>query len=803
MIPRTTSRLIVVTGVCLVCCLLAAPWTAAEQSIPDFTRGDSIPEGATHDWNLGPTGARGWMYCDRLVTTDARQILITKVDKGSPADGILAEGDVILGVNGKLFSYDPRTEFGKAITAAETEAGGGRLELIRWRKGETSRVILRLRVLGSYSPTAPYDCPKSQRILEQGCRALAQRMADPAYRPDPIVRSLNALALLASGDPEYLPLVHKEARWAAEFSTTDFPTWYYGYLMIFLAEYKLATDDPSAMRGLRRLALEAARGQSIVGSWGHNFAGPDGRLRGYGMMNSPGIPLTIGLILARRAGVDDPEVAQAVEKSARLIRFYVGKGAVPYGDHHPWIQTHEDNGKCGMAAVMFNLLGEAPAAEFFSRMSVASHSAERDTGHTGNFFNILWAMPGVALSGPNATGAWMQEFGHWYFDLARRWDGTFVHLGPPEPENDAYANWDATGAYLLAYAMPRKKIYLTGKQPSVVPQLDPPSAWALIADGRGWTNKDRNSFYDSLSDEELMKRLQSWSPVVRERAAEAIARRHSAPDDTIIEMLQSPRIEARYGACQALAQFKGAAAPAMPRLIELLDHEDLWLRIKAAESLAAMGKAGTPAVPLLLKRLTRGPSPEDPRGMEQRYLCYALFNQRDGMLGRSLEGVDRQALYAAVRAGLQNEDGRARSDLASVYRNLSFEEIRPLLPDILRAVREPAPSGIMFADGIRLEGLKLLAKHHIAEGIDACVLYAQTQNPWGSEKRIVELMSVLKSYGVHARTVIPQLQELAERFEQGEPGFPKHLSLEKAAVVRDTIRAIETATEQPELIHIN
>ena len=41
------------------------------------------------------------------------------------------------------------------------------------------------------------------------------------------------------------------------------------------------------------------------------------------------------------------------------MRFYIGKGAVPYGDHHPWTQTHEDNGKCGMAAVMFNLLGEA------------------------------------------------------------------------------------------------------------------------------------------------------------------------------------------------------------------------------------------------------------------------------------------------------------------------------------------------------------------------------------------------------------------------------------------------------------
>jgi hypothetical protein len=103
---------------------------------------------------------------------------------------------------------------------------------------------------------------------------------------------------------------------------------------------------------------------------------------------------------------------------------------VPYGDHAPWTQTHEDNGKCGMAAVMFNFLGEKNGAEFFSRMSVASHGPERDTGHTGNFTNILWAMPGVAQAGPQATGAWMQEFGAWYFDLARTWDG---ELPPPGP----------------------------------------------------------------------------------------------------------------------------------------------------------------------------------------------------------------------------------------------------------------------------------------------------------------------------------------------------------------------------------
>lgn len=770
--------------------------------IPDFTKGDKIPEGAVHDWNLGPTGARGWMYSDKLVTTDARQILVTAVEKGSPADGILQVGDVILGVSGKLFSFDPRTELGRAITFAESEEAGGVLRLLRWRAGTTTEVVLKLRVLGSYSPTAPYDCQKSRRILEQGCEVLARRIADRSYRPNTIVRSLNALALLASGKPEYLPLVRKEAQWAANFSANSFQTWYYGYVMIFLAEYKLATGDESVMPGLRRIALESARGQSIVGSWGHRFAGPDGRLQGYGMMNSPGIPLTIGLILARRAGVDDPVVEIAITKSARLIRFYVGKGAVPYGDHHPWIQTHEDNGKCGMAAVMFNLLGDKEAAEFFSWMSLASHGAERDCGHTGNFFNILWAMPGVALCGPHATGAWMQEFGAWYFDLARRWDGTFCHQGPPQTTNDKYAGWDCTGVYLLAYAMPLKKLFLTGKQPSIVGELSSDQAWSIIRDGRGWTNKDRNSFYDALSEEELLQRLKSWSPVVRERAAMALARRLKSPPESVLQMLESSRLEARYGACQALAHFKEAAAPAVPQLMKLLDHEDLWLRIKAAEALVAIGPPAKPALPLLLERLSRGPSKEDPRGMEQRYLSYALFDTPRRLLGNSLEGLDREAFYNAVRAGLRNEDGRARTIISSIYTALSEEDIRPILPHIYRSIVEPAPSGIMFADGSRLAGLRVLAKYHVAEGMEACVRYAETQNPWGSQARTPELMKILVTYGAHARPLIPRLEKLAERFEKGEPNFPFALSQQKAKAVREAIELIKNSRDLPPLVYL-
>ena len=771
--------------------------------VPDFTQGAKIPEDAKHDWNLGATGLRGWMYCDKMVTSDARQIAITKVAKGSPAYGILEVGDVILGVGGKAFSYDPRTEMGKALTAAESEAGSGELTLSRWRAGSSEEVVVKIPVLGTYSPTAPYDCPKSKRILEQGCRELAKRMEDPSYtrRLDPIPRSLNALALLASGQESYLPLIQKEVQWAASFKDEGMATWYYGYVMMLLAEYKIATGDDSVMPGLKRLALEAANGQSAVGSWGHRFARPDGRLYGYGMMNSPGLPLTISMVMARQAGVEDPALDRAIELSVRLMRFYIHKGAIPYGDHHPWIETHEDNGKCGMASVLFNLIGESKGAEFFSRMSVAAHGPERDTGHTGNFFNILWSLPGISQSGPNATGAWMNEFGGWYFDLARRFDGSFLHQGPPENDRDSYAGWDCTGSYLLAYAMPLKKLYLTGKKSDAVPKLDVATAESLIDDGRGWNNKDRNGFYDALSNEQLLERLGSWSPVVRERAAMALGRRKSVPVEPLIQMLDSPSLEARYGACQGLSQLRRRGMPAVAALQKTLAHDDLWLRIKAAEALAAIGKPAMQTVPQLLELLAQVDIENDPRGMQQRYLSFALFD-RDGMLGRSLEGVDREALYNAVRAGLKNQDGRARGSIGSVYRQLSLGEILPLLPAIHEAIIQPAPSGEMFADGIRVEGLRLLAEHHIEEGISALVLYTRDQNPWESQNRTPELMKILLSYGAHAKGVIPELTKIANYFEKEEEDFPRDLGLMKAKSVRDTITAIEAATDSPALIRL-
>jgi hypothetical protein len=765
-------------------------------AVPDFTKGDKIPEGADHDWNLGATGLRGWIYANQMSTADARQIYVTRVDEDSPADGTLAVGDVILGVGGKAFSYDPRTEFGKALTVAESDAGGGNLSLLRWRGGKTETVVVKLPVLGTYSATAPYDCPKSRRILELGCQALAKRIAQPNYRENAITRSLNALALLAGGNPEYLPLVRKEAHWAAGFSCDHFQTWYYGYVISFLAEYKIATGDESVMPGLRRLALEAANGQSLVGSWGHGFAEPDGRVGGYGMMNAPGVPLTSSLILARKAEVDDVTITEAIARSARLLHFYAGKGCLPYGDHAPWIQTHDDNGKNGMAAVMFNLLGDAKAAEYFSRMAIASHGNERDYGHTGNFLNILWAMPSVAQSGPNATGAWMEEFGAWYFDLARCWDGAFVHQGgEPMIRPDKYKGWDCTGGYMLAYAMPLKKTYLTGKGQNHVPQISMAEAKSVVDDGRGWTRRDRNSFYDSLTTDQLIARLGNWSPVVRQRAAEALARRNDHVMDRLIGMLDAKDLDTRYGACRAIRMQKDRGAPAVPALLATFRSDDLWLRILAAEALAGIGEPAKSAAPEMLERLTKHDPKNDPRNMEQRYLSFALFDKGSGLLSQSLEGVDRELLGKAVRAGLKNDDGRARGSFVTVYDNLTFKELEPLLPAIIEAVVERSPSGIMFSDNIRTKGLELLAKHHIAEAMPLCIDIMDIER-WGKNGRIMGCLKALEYYKGAAKPLLPRLLELEKQLVNHREA---KMLQPHAELLRKVIADIKTDENPPKL----
>jgi S1-C subfamily serine protease len=113
---------------------------------PDLTQGGK--KDANHDWTLGPTGVRGWIFGSKGQTADARQILVTAVDTGSPADGVLRVNDVILGMDGKPFAGDARILLARALTAAEEKSG--ELRLIRWREGKCGTETCRVRQVQQY-----------------------------------------------------------------------------------------------------------------------------------------------------------------------------------------------------------------------------------------------------------------------------------------------------------------------------------------------------------------------------------------------------------------------------------------------------------------------------------------------------------------------------------------------------------------------------------------------------------------------------------------------------------------------------
>ncbi|MCX6880234.1 MAG: DUF6288 domain-containing protein [Verrucomicrobia bacterium] len=305
---------------------LAGPVLAAP---PDATQ-DYID--ATFTYNLGPTGARGWIYSTgnewmfvpEGLTSESRQIKITAVDKGSPADGVLFVDDVIMGIGAGVFTEDARKSLGVAIGEAEKAEHQGQLKLKIWRQGTLhDNVTVPLAVMGAYSATAPYDCPKSALILTNACKYLETHATFNAGNEG---NAVVGLALLAAGRPTDLPKVQAYARKVAAgvgkltVPLNEMCAWPWGYNNTFLCEYYLATGDQEVLRAINEYTITSARGQSWCGTYGHGMAWPKpdgssthGIVPPYGALNQAGLLVSIGIVLGDKCGIKDPEIAPAIE----------------------------------------------------------------------------------------------------------------------------------------------------------------------------------------------------------------------------------------------------------------------------------------------------------------------------------------------------------------------------------------------------------------------------------------------------------------------------------------------------------
>ncbi|MBJ7306078.1 MAG: HEAT repeat domain-containing protein, partial [Gemmataceae bacterium] len=785
---------------------------------PDLTK--DKPADIKLTYNLGATGLRGWIYTKPAnffesqqgrTTTFSRQILVTHVGAKSPADGVIKIDDVILGVADKPFADDARKSIALAIADAEKETNQGKLTLLVWRQGKTEKVQLKLRVMGSYSATAPFNCPKSKLIFDEACKVLEN---EPLR--DDMWGAVNGLALMATGNPEYLPrvkaLAHKIGPKTLKLELKDgMFMWDWGYRNVFLCEYYLLTGDKDVLPAINEYAISLAKGQSMYGTFGHGIAKltPDGQLHGsippYGPVNAAGLIANMAIVMGKNCGVKHPEIEPAVDRASKFFGYFVDKGAIPYGEHMPW-PNHENNGKNAMTALLFGLQGNRiRETQFWAKMVTASYQ-NREYGHTGQGFSYLWGALGANTGGPDALAAYFNQ-ASWHFDLVRRSDGSFTYdggeqFGPGKTDDNTYYGKSSyyglspCATYVLTYSIPLKKISLTGRGVDQASWLTKKEVADAIASGR--FDLDRKN----KTNEELIEAMGDWSPVVRSWAAEELGKRPERKElvPRLIALAEGPDYRKRQGAAETLGYINSAEA--LPVLVRLLTHEDRWLRVKAANALRNMGDTAKPVVPEMLKAVVVTAEPlapivwDDPIQLTHGELAAALFR---GLLRTSIKGIDPELLYPAIRAISKNADGMARAQLTHTITNqLTLEDVQALAPDILLAIDIPSPADTMFANEIRMAGLRALSKYNFREGIRVSLKFAQTQSPHGSEKRMGEIMKELLRYGSAAKEVLPDLKVLIIQCQE-EKDFPDWAKKMKIVSVEEAIKAIESTSTQPEL----
>lgn len=794
----------------------------AGEAPPDLTQNHQVERKETY--NLGATGLRGWIYTKAAsnldgiqgrTTTASRQILVTHVGAKSPADGVMQVDDVILGVGGKPFADDARKSLALAIQDAEKDANKGVLKLTRWRAGKSEEVQIRLNVMGIYSATAPYDCPKSKRIFEQACAVLAKEPLETNWHG-----AISGLALLATGNADYLPKVREFAYKLAPPNLTlnpdqGLPVWDWGYKGLFLGEYFLQTGDQNVLPAVTTYAVTLAKGQSLYGTFGHGLALPtaDGKLHGsippYGPVNEAGLIGNLAIVMGKKCGVQDPEIDPAIARANGFFGYFADKGSIPYGEHEPW-PYHENNGKVSMTAVLFAVQGNRPSeARAFAKMATAGYN-NREIGHTGQGFSYLWSALGAHVGGPAALAAFFKE-SSWHLDLVRRSDGSFTYdgqeqFGPGHTDDNtyygksSYSGLSPAATYVLTYALPLKKLHITGKELKPADFLSKKDVAEAITSGR--FDLDRKQ----MTAQQLVAAFADWSPIVRGWAADELARRPEAKAMTseLIALAAGKDVHIAQGACETLGLLKNTEA--LPTLVRLLSHDDRWLRYKAAQAIRKLGGAAKPAIADILTALVKTAEPlqpivwADPIQLTHGQLAAAVFQTP---LSDALKDVDARLLYEAIRVVSRNADGMARATLKNFFeKRLTATDMEALAPDIVAAVRTLSPADTMFSNEIRMGAFKAVTRFRYQEGIELALHFAKTQGRHGSENRTGVIMQELIAYGSAARSVIPGLKEVIVDFnDQVKRGtFPRgELNDRRVKAVEEAIAGIESATSHPEL----
>jgi len=727
--------------------------------------------------HLGPTGMFG--------VTSPTNITITKVEEGSPADGKIEVGNVIVAAGSATFEESTRKQLADAIDRAETKAAGGVLTLTL---EDGKKVDLQLKVLGSYSDTAPFDCPKTDAIITQTADYLVQSKKFGRHNIN-----IGLLGLLATGEKKYIDVVREvihEADWAApnvELSLQGtYQSWTWGYTTILLCEYYLLTGDEYVLPAIEKYSTMIAKGRDAGGLWGHRMADPainrdqlHGRLHGYAVMNQSSLPLFISMQLAERCGIEHPELQAGIEQTHTYYDSFIGRGTLPYGVHDPYSKSYNNNGMSGSAAVALSLKGNKRGATFFSQMSTAAHGT-LESGHTGHYFSQLWTGLGANLAGPEASAAFFKKT-RWLHTLNRTWDGSFTYdgCGYKNPTY-SYRGLSDAGSHLLNYCRSRAILYITGKEADK-------SIWITgqdVADTIALPSLN----YKEASDEELLALFGHPMPAVRVNAVWSLRGREHKLSDKVRAMVNKGTDLERQSAIGYFGYGCPAelATTAQDDLASILcdPNEKMLTRATAAYSLCWLKEAGYPYFTDML-RIIVADKPDDPLG------------RIDEMLGKSLNILcpdpyaanlitDKDLFYKAAMKLLSHKRANGRTAGTKLISGVPLEDFHYVADKVRYIIDDRDLTYHSYHNlGPQVESISILANLKIEGGIEDAFDYLE--RPEGKAGfKIRMLLAVLPKYGANAKYALDKI---------------KAVNAGKFQASWDTmVKQIESATESRKMI---
>lgn len=529
------------------------------------------------EFGIGVSGIRAAIEPGRIVTVQSTM-------PGSPAEGKVEQGDVILAANGQSLEVsDPRVPLGEAL--GQAEATDGRFVLTVRRGNAQQQVIIDIPVIGRYSDTWPLDCAKSQAIIAQTAQLLVEGQQDDGwFRIDGVdlrgdlMGCMATLFLLSTGETQYMPTVErfvKRLAQEAERAHQRSSAWHVGYQGILLAEYYLKTGDRSVLAGLENLCRLAAEGQA-AGSWGHGFGPINPGYVQSGQMNSAGVTVFQMLALARECGITASE--EAFQRALIFFWRMVGHGSVAYGDHRAEMHaaTNGRNAKLACALAVINAEPYTTGAQHLAKMVAESYYAF-EGGHTGGGFNVMWR--GIALpllhQADEALAQHHRDQLAWYYDLCRLPGGSFRML-PSAPNNATrYTGRNWGYAVALTYTAPRRTLRITGAKPTQysvrTPDL-PELPWGTPRDlifisrehapGFGSDDEPPHVIREKLSPDPQVpaayaeRMLRHYNPFIRTRAAYTLASINDGDAHrAVARALQDNDPRVRRAACDAISRY--------------------------------------------------------------------------------------------------------------------------------------------------------------------------------------------------------------------------------------------------------